>query len=211
MITRTVWLLLGVAALGFGVLGSMALPLDVLLGGGLLGLVLGLGVRRLVGWFPASRQVFDVLGPWARTDGLALVGAVAVCFFVTCLVVTGMVVVMGGIWTTSILFAAASAWAALRSWPGMPPPGPHAAVPVTGPPARVKVADLSTVELCAAWQQSYYDLVRAVDSPVRERLVRRRQEYLDELERRDGAGFARWMANGARASSDPRRYLTAGS
>ena len=38
-------------------------------------------------------------------------------------------------------------------------------------------------------------------------VVQRRQEYLDALERRDPHGFARWMDLGARAASDPGRYV----
>jgi len=32
--------------------------------------------------------------------------------------------------------------------------------------------------------------------------------YLDELERRDPAGFRRWINDGARAAGDPARYIT---
>jgi len=34
-----------------------------------------------------------------------------------------------------------------------------------------------------------------------------RQRMLDELERRDRAGFERWLSTGARAASDPSRYI----
>jgi hypothetical protein len=96
-------------------------------------------------------------------------------------------------------------------------PGPEAetgAVTVVASvfsPPDAMFANLSTVELWAAWKRSYFELMRAVDGPDRERLVRQRHEYLDEIERRDGKGFARWLANGAPAGSDPRRYLTTGS
>ena len=42
-------------------------------------------------------------------------------------------------------------------------------------------------------------------------MVQRRQEYLDALERRDPHGFARWIGLGARAASDPGRYVARGS
>ena len=38
----------------------------------------------------------------------------------------------------------------------------------------------------------------------------RRQEALDELERRDPAGFARWLAAGPTLSSDPAGYVRGG-
>jgi hypothetical protein len=41
-------------------------------------------------------------------------------------------------------------------------------------------------------------------------MVVRRQAYLDELETRNRAGFARWPAGGARAGEDPQRFPTAG-
>jgi len=35
-----------------------------------------------------------------------------------------------------------------------------------------------------------------------------RELLIDEIERRDRDGFARWLDTGARAGSDPSRYLT---
>jgi hypothetical protein len=85
---------------------------------------------------------------------------------------------------------------------------PAARISVVLPP--VVAADLATDELCVAWRRSYLELLRAVDEPTRQRVVLQRQEYLDELERRDSLGFARWLDSGARAGSDPRRFLTSG-
>ena len=39
-------------------------------------------------------------------------------------------------------------------------------------------------------------------------LARTRERYLDEIERRDPRGFARWLSSGARAGSDPAKFLT---
>ena len=45
-------------------------------------------------------------------------------------------------------------------------------------------------------------------SPVeRQALVRRREETLDELERRDPVGFARWLAEGPVPGADPAMYV----
>lgn len=126
--------------------------------------------------------------------------------FASVLVVAGalvMMVVMGGPATAAVLLTVAGVWAARRFWvrSGLAAGSPPSA------PAEPVVADMSTVELCAAWRQSYFELLRAVDGPVRERLVGLRQEYLDELERRDSTRFALWLASGARAGTDPRRYL----
>jgi hypothetical protein len=42
---------------------------------------------------------------------------------------------------------------------------------------------------------------------VRASIVRRRQETLDELERRDPVGFARWMAGGPAPASNPALFV----
>jgi hypothetical protein len=49
-----------------------------------------------------------------------------------------------------------------------------------------------------------------MDPGARQSLVRRRQETLDELERRDPEGFARWLASGAAVDSDPAAYVQEG-
>jgi hypothetical protein len=45
---------------------------------------------------------------------------------------------------------------------------------------------------------------------TRQQIILARQECLDELERRNRPGIARWLASGARAGSDPRPYLSPG-
>lgn len=79
------------------------------------------------------------------------------------------------------------------------PPGPFA-LPLNG---------WSDTELCLAWQASYIQLQRRTGAAWIELLAEQRRTYLDELQRRDPTGFAAWMASGARAASDPMRYLTA--
>jgi hypothetical protein len=69
-------------------------------------------------------------------------------------------------------------------------------------------ADLPDEQLFNAWQLSYVLLQHARTTPDRIALVTIRQRYLDELERRNPDGFRLWMANGARAASNPRRYLS---
>ena len=67
---------------------------------------------------------------------------------------------------------------------------------------------MSTSELCAAWRRSYWALLDEPDGKCRCAIVHLRQTMLDELERRDADGFGRWLKAGARAGSDPGRYLT---
>lgn len=73
--------------------------------------------------------------------------------------------------------------------------------------ARPPVGDLSLDELGREWQRTAAALAAATDPAARELLVRRRQEALDELERRDPAGVARWLSRGATVDGDPARHL----
>ena len=69
-------------------------------------------------------------------------------------------------------------------------------------------AGLSVAELGRAWVRSSAALAATGDPAARERLVARRQQALDELERRDPEGFARWLADGATIDSDPAGWVT---
>jgi hypothetical protein len=97
-----------------------------------------------------------------------------------------------------------------------PPPPPPPSLPLPGtsavvPPGGVDVLSLarwSEQELCQAWQRTYVQLLRHTDAAWTEYLAQTRRTYLDELQRRDPTGFAAWIASGARAASDPMRYLT---
>jgi hypothetical protein len=75
-------------------------------------------------------------------------------------------------------------------------------------PPQVVPGELSTPELCLAWRRSYFALLDVPAGPGRCEIVRIRERLLDEIERRDRDGFTRWLATGARAGSDPGRYLT---
>lgn len=72
------------------------------------------------------------------------------------------------------------------------------------------VALLSTCALTREWADTTAGLRSQQDPAARCALVRRRQEVLDELERRDPAGFARWLADGAVEHADPSSYLRKG-
>jgi hypothetical protein len=66
---------------------------------------------------------------------------------------------------------------------------------------------MTTTEIVLAWRRSYSQLAR-VRSPLQlATLAARRQQLLDELERRDASGVERWLRSGARAASDPSRFL----
>jgi hypothetical protein len=99
-----------------------------------------------------------------------------------------------------------------RSWhPSVRAPGPHPPPPhATGAPAPVPAPDLaqlSTEALGEEWLRSSAALESARDPAARQLVVARRVAALDELERRDPAGFARWLAAGATVHSNPAQYL----
>ena len=115
-------------------------------------------------------------------------------------------------------------WAVLTAWlsEAVPPPVetgvPPAlaltaeidegmAVGATSPADRVRA--MSTEGICVAWQRSYW---RLVDRPPGSRplaVVRMRASLLDELERRDPDGFARWLETEPRPVSNPGPFLAA--
>jgi hypothetical protein len=107
--------------------------------------------------------------------------------------------------------AVASSTAA-RTTPAHPipvrPVGPQGRAELAGllPP----VAVLTTSELGQEWLRTSAVLAGPLDAAVRASLVARREEALDELERRDRAGFARWLAAGPTLSSDPAGYVHGG-
>jgi hypothetical protein len=75
------------------------------------------------------------------------------------------------------------------------------------PGAAEDLGSLSTAELATAWRRSYAELARVRTPSQLTALAERRRRLLDELERRDADGVATWLRSGARAASDPSRYL----
>ena len=115
----------------------------------------------------------------------------------------------------TIPLAGPLAWPWLRRRYGLPAArGNRAAgcpevVPAAeSPPPPLTFEALSTPELCLAWRRSYLALLDVTSYPARCTIVRMRECLLDELERRDRGGFTRWLDMGARAGSDPGRYLS---
>jgi hypothetical protein len=72
---------------------------------------------------------------------------------------------------------------------------------------RRLVRQLDVAGLCWAWRSSHDLLHQVKDVEARSRVVTLRQEYLDEMERRDASGFQAWLAV-ARAAEDPEAYLS---
>ena len=106
----------------------------------------------------------------------------------------------------------------LRRWPPLAQllsPQPSAScdpdetsVPGSLPEPPPRCEELSDDALCRGWRTSFAELQNARSVTDRLRLARIRQQYLDEIERRDPQGFAAWFTTGARAGSDPSKFLT---
>ena len=94
-------------------------------------------------------------------------------------------------------------------------PAPARSVPTPTSPAAPnqpapapRYTSLSDAELCWRWRTSFNALLHTTSVAERLRLIETRSALLDELARRDPEGFGRWMSSGARAASDPARFLT---
>jgi hypothetical protein len=80
--------------------------------------------------------------------------------------------------------------------------------PVTPRPADLPpVAALSTEELGREWLEGTTALAGRLDPATRTAIVRRRQDALDELERRDPEGFLRWLTTGPVLDRDPAPFV----
>ena len=87
-----------------------------------------------------------------------------------------------------------------------PPTRVSAPLPVD--PAADSCYDWSRERLCWAWRASIIRLHQVETAADLACVVAERRAYLDELERQDARGFHAWLTDGARAASDPSRYLT---
>ncbi len=76
-------------------------------------------------------------------------------------------------------------------------------------PVLVPVSALSTDQLGREWLRTSSALAGQLAPATREAVAARRQDTLDELERRDPVGFARWLADDSPVSRNPAEYVTA--
>ncbi|SDF16135.1 hypothetical protein SAMN05660485_02728 [Blastococcus fimeti] len=135
------------------------------------------------------------------------------------LVVAGLSALAGGLVAVLVAAAVAGAVVGVRLRRSSARPGqaerPARPVPVRPVPVGSEgptllmppVGGLSTRGLGDEWLRSTVLLTARLDPVVRRALVGRREAVLDELERRDPVGFARWLADGPVPGSDPAAHV----
>ena len=167
------------------------------------------------------------LGYALRDDGRAAsvetAWQAAAGVFAVIVLIAGVAVVAGGAVATVVgLVGAAAAGAFALRWgirarlldvtehgtaPPHDPDGEDADSPGDAPPGfSVPVSLLPSPVLAREWRRTGAALATAREPTVREEVVRRRQALLDEIERRDPGGFARWLAAGAPPDGGPRAF-----
>lgn len=202
---------------GLAVIGALALRGPGLVAVGVAGMLVACTVVGLVRDAPAD-------------DRRSLVGSAvqASCWTVGVLVMlAGVAALAGGLVAVLAGAMALGAWLLVRvarsrnrpGWAGRPS---RAAPKPTGVevlprslPTRSDVLNhssgpvsvLPTSALGREWLRTSAALRARLRPADRAALVRRREETLDELERRDPGGFARWLAGGPTPDSDPADYV----
>jgi hypothetical protein len=184
-------------------IGALTVPGAILIGWVLLGAGAGVLVAFGAPRLPHRRATES--GP-----DLLAGAATAVAFVIACLVVVGLLTTVGGGLTATVLvlLVAGGVGAGYHRRRPAPSAGPEPHSVPAPAPAPVPVADMATEDLCVAWRRSYFLLFLATDEPAHQLVVQRRQDFLDEIERRDRRGFLRWLDSGAKPGSDPSPYLT---
>ena len=202
------------------VVGGLALR-----GPGLVAVGVAGALAACLGWGTARESA----GPSKRSNLETAVLAAAWTVGVL-LVLSGTSVLAGGV--TAAALAGAAAVAGVAIWiartpkngarPLAAPPTRHGNVasavtplrataahrhPTAAPAKLPPVGSMSTEELGREWLQGTTALTGRLDPTVRSAIVLRRQEALDELERRDPDGFLRWLTTGPVLDRDPAPFV----
>lgn len=125
------------------------------------------------------------------------------------LVTVVVVVALGGGLLLVPVSIAALSWAAVSSYRGTETLSAAGYVVPDASDPRGPV-ELTTRQLCVAWEMSGALLTRTAPGAERAQIVALRRRYLDELERRDPDGFRRWLDAGSAWADEPGRYLDGG-
>jgi hypothetical protein len=206
--------------IGFGLLCGVVIALAssvVLHGAGLVAVVVVAGLvacvvfstwddrraARGAAWKAAGSTVATIM--LVVGVGVLAGGAAATLFSVLAMATGGAVWLGRGLWARSTgrsgrdrapaAAAAPVAPLALAGW-------------LDGSSSPVSLLPISG--LGSEWSRTTAALACGLEPTARLAVVRRRQEVLDELERRDPAGFESWLVAGAATNSDPASFLRSG-
>jgi hypothetical protein len=197
------------------VAGGLALRGPEIVAVGVAGVLAGCMAAGIVRERPAGSRTRSAL------EAAASVGATTVGVL---LILAGIVALAGGAVAALAVVVALVGVLVARLARGDGRQGGAARAPVTKLPIdrpvrldarteaarQLPVAALSTAELGQEWLRTSDVLSGRLDASARAALVARREEALDELERRDPAGFARWLAAGPTLASDPAGFVHGG-
>jgi hypothetical protein len=191
---------------GLAVVGGLALRGPELVAVGVAGVLAGCMAAGIAREAPASHARATIEAAVAATGGTVL----------ALLVLAGIAALAGGGVAAMTLAAGvlgvlvARAVVARRKAAAVPPPvvRPTPTLAVHRPPPDRPVAALSTSELGAEWLRTTAVLATVLHPTARHTIVARRQETLDELERRDPDGFGRWLTGGS--AGDPAEFVRGG-
>ncbi|MCZ2858266.1 hypothetical protein [Blastococcus sp. VKM Ac-2987] len=151
----------------------------------------------------------------ARRSAVEAAGQAAAVTVGALLVVSGTAVLAGGAAALLLVGAGVAAWAVAR-WARdrreaaarpATAAGIHAVAGGWAPPPSPAVTGLPTTALGEEWLRTGTALQGSLPPAARQRIVSRRAQVLDELERRDPAGFARWLAAGPLHGGDPAGFV----
>jgi hypothetical protein len=164
----------------------------------------------------AGRRAGLVAGAGTTGGLLALIGLVVLLGAAAGTLLLLALVVVGLVWTRRRTRSAAAApgdprAARPRGATSGDDPSPRGRAPQVAEPApgtpSPDPADLTAPQLCAVWQRTYFALLDLPVGASREAVADLRGRLLDEMERRDPDGFARWLEAGPRAGSNPGPFL----
>jgi hypothetical protein len=213
-LARLLWWTAAVSVGVLAVVGGLALRGPGLVAVGLAGTLAActaVGIARETPG-PARRSMLEVAvqtAAWTIGVLLSLGGLAALAGGSVALLV-GVAALTGWLLRRMLRFDGKTTRPAPRGAAAFPTPGVEVLllpVPPEEGSAPSTVASVETAALGREWVRTSAALGRRLPPSERAALVRRREETLDELERRDPAGFARWLADGASPESDPAAYV----
>ncbi|MGZ4470095.1 MAG: hypothetical protein ACXVXB_16545 [Nocardioidaceae bacterium] len=218
---QTWWAVLATAVGTLGVLlACVARPTDQVLALAATGLALG-GCAGSLYDLPQDKITVRSMLVFGAFTGVGLVATLGVCAVLgSAGALLPLLLVVSSPWCIRTAHRGAAyavqKLAARDATDSAPPPS--APAPVPAPPAQrpavsaapePPVQDMDEAALLRAWRASSVAMARTGTREGRLRLAQRRQDYLDELEKRDPERFAAWLATRPRVDDDPTAFFNA--